>query len=463
MKIESSLSIRSFLLIQGCLLTFILLLFIKTATHSYILLGVAAFGLLLLLICNIPNLVLPIFIISLFWGNIYFRNEGFGVTISDLVFVLLFIGYLGAGLKHKSARFQIKKTDRALIVSFGVMILAMILSLVINSSVLPDNYIFYGAVKSAYVVQYLLAFLMVKSLCLPDKGEGILKLIYFLSLIQLPIAFYQLLFSGGVSGTEVNRDILGSMSYHHGMLGTFMLIPFFLSIGQAQMAENKIWQIGNIALATIFLLLVILSGTRSALLGLFVTTAIFLALNLKWKRSSLKYVIFTMIGAIAVYYLTPVRLLVQATFHAGNNIVDSSSWGRLLIWQSAWDFFVNSDLLRKFFGAGFGCFFLIPQKHVVFDGLRHSFGAHNNYLNVLCETGLVGLITFFVFFALSLKVLYKRKHPLSKSFFYATIAMLFSGLTQETFWVTTAFHNLWLIYMVIFALVLKISYVQESQ
>ena len=40
--------------------------------------------------------------------------------------------------------------------------------------------------------------------------------------------------------------------------------------------------------------------------------------------------------------------------------------------------------------------------------------------------------------------------------------MLFSGLTQETFWVTVSFHNLWLIYMVIFALVLKMSYVRSQ-
>lgn len=463
MKIESILSSRSLLLIQGCLLTFISLLFVKSAVSSYILVGVVASGLLTLLIYNIPDLVLPIFITSLFWGNIFLRNEGFGVTISDPIFVLFLAGYLGACLKNRCALFKIEKSDKALIFSFIVVIIIMILSVVVNSSVLPDTYIFYGAVKSAYMIQYLLAFLMVSSLCLQDKGRGTLRLIYLLSLLQLPIAMYQLLFSGGVSSTEINRDILGSMSYHHGMLGTFMLIPFFLSIGQAQMTGKRIWQIGYMVLAAIFLFLVILSGTRSALLGLFITTAIFLALNLKWKRSSLKYVIFTIIAAIAVYYLTPVKLLVQATFNKGNNVVDASSWGRLLIWKSAWDFFINSDMLRKFFGAGFGCFFLIPQRYVVFDGLRHSFGAHNNYLNILCETGIIGIVAFFVFFALSLRVLYKRKHPLSKSFFYATIAMLFSGLTQETFWVTTAFHNLWLIYMVVFALVLKISYVQESK
>jgi O-antigen ligase len=460
MKIESSLSSRSLLLIQGCLLSFISLLFIKSAVSSLVFVGIVAFGFLLILIYHFPNLVLPIFLTSLFWGEIYFRKGDFGVTISDPFFVLLTAGYLCVCLKQKSAMFQIAKSDRIIVFSFIVLVLIMILSVVVNSSVLPDLYIFNGAVKIAYMIQYLLAFLMVRSLRLPDKGISTLRLIFLLSLLQLPIAVYQLYFLGG---TELNRVVVGSMSYHHGMLGTFMLIPFSLSIGQARMAEKKVYRIGNIVLAAIFLLLVILSGTRSALLGLFVTVAIFMALNLKWKRSNLKYVTFSLIGIITVYYLTPVKILVQTTYDKGNNIVDASSLGRLLIWQGAWDFFINSDLLHKLFGSGFGCFFLIPQKHVIFDGLRHSWGAHNNYLNALCETGLVGLIAFVSFFVSSLIVLYKRKHPLSKSFFYATIAMLFSGLTQETFWVTAAFHNLWLIYMVIFALVLKMSCVQESK
>jgi len=94
MKIESRLNSRSLLLIQGCLLSFIALLFVKSAFSSLILVGIVDFGLLLILIYHIPNLVLPLFLISLFWGNVYFRNEELGVTISDLLFVLLTAGYL---------------------------------------------------------------------------------------------------------------------------------------------------------------------------------------------------------------------------------------------------------------------------------------------------------------------------------------------------------------------------------
>ncbi len=457
MKIESSLSNKSFLLIQSCLFIFISQLFLNSLISSYILVGVVGVVFLCFLIFKFPNLVFPFFIISLFWGKLYYRNIEFGVSISDPIFILLIVGYLSTFFNPKTSKYKNDKNNNSLIISFSILIVFQILSLIVNATVLPNNYLIYGAVKSAYMIQYLLAFIVVSSLPLPDKGKKTLVLIYMLSLLQLPIAVYQLLFTGGISGTEINRDILGSMSYHHGMLGTFMLIPFFLCIGQAKMAAQKIFKIGNIGLAVVFLILVILSGTRSALLGLFISVAIFLVMNLKWKLSNLKYIAFTLFAVVAVYFFTPVNFLVHATFNDGNNVVDTSSLGRLLIWHSAWNYFINTDLLHKFFGAGFGCFFLIPQNYVVFDGLRHSFGAHNNYLNVLCETGLTGLVSFIIFFILTLRVLYKRKHPLALAFFYATIAMLFSGLTQETFWVTTAFHNLWLSYMVIFALILKIS------
>lgn len=461
MKIESSLSNKSLVLIQGCLLTFISLLFLKSAISSYILTGIIGLAVTGLLIFKFPNLVFPVFIISLFWGHLHYRTVEFGVTISDAIFVLLFIGYISALIKPKTIKCQIDKNSNTLTIFFIILIASLILSLLVNASVLPNIYLYYGAVKSAYMIQYLLAFVIINSLYFPDKGQKTLNLIYILSLLQLPIALYQYFFSGGVNSNEINRDILGSMSYHHGMLGTFMLIPFFLSIGQAWTSNQRVLKVAYWAMAAVFLFLVIISGTRSALVGLSISAGIFVMLNLKWKRNNLKYVLLLLLAAIAVYYLTPVRHLVKATFNDGSNIIDVSSLGRLLMWESAFSHFISSDLLQKLFGVGFGCFFLIPQKYVVFDGFRHSFGAHNNFLNVLCETGILGLASFVTFFIVTLRVLYKRKHPLALSFFYATIALLFSGITQETFWVTTAFHNLWLFYMVIFALILKISNIQE--
>ncbi len=461
MKIESSLSNKSLLLIQGCLFTFISLLFLKSAISSYLLAGIVGLAVVGLLIFKFPSLVFPAFIISLFWGHLFYRTTEFGVTISDPIFVLSFIAYISTVINPKINRSQTDNNSKTLTIFFILLIASLILSLLVNASVLPDRYLCFGAVKSAYMIQYLLAFVMVNWLYFPDKGQKILNFIYLLSLLQFPIALYQFFFTGGLSSDEINRDIIGSMSYHHGMLGTFMLIPFFLTIGQARISQRKALRVGYWAMAIVFLFLVILSGTRSALVGLFISAAIFMVLNLKLRRNNLKYVFLLLLAAIAVYYMTPVKHLVNATFNGSSNMVDISSLGRLLMWESALSYFISSDLLQKLFGVGFGCFFLIPQKYVVFDGLRHSFGAHNNFLNILCETGIIGLASFVTFFIIALRILYKRKHPLALSFFYATIALLFSGITQETFWVTTAFHNLWLFYMVIFALILKISNIQE--
>ena len=119
MKIESSLSSRSLLLIQGCLLSFISLLFIKSAVSSLVFVGIVAFGFLLILIYHFPNLVLPIFLTSLFWGEIYFRKGDFGVTISDPFFVLLTAGYLCVA-KAKKAMFKLQNQTEELCLLYSI-------------------------------------------------------------------------------------------------------------------------------------------------------------------------------------------------------------------------------------------------------------------------------------------------------------------------------------------------------
>ena len=93
---------------------------------------------------------------------------------------------------------------------------------------------------------------------------------------------------------------------------------------------------------------------------------------------------------------------------------------------------------------------------MIWGSSKAASGAHNNLLHVLCEIGIFGLIIYILFFYNVLKGLYRYfNNPLSKAYFFLTIALLASGITQETFWFQKAFGSFWLFYMLFLAIILQ--------
>jgi O-antigen ligase len=131
-----------------------------------------------------------------------------------------------------------------------------------------------------------------------------------------------------------------------------------------------------------------------------------------------------------------------------------SSFGRLLIWKGSVEHFLKAPITEKLIGCGPGTFKTIPFSFFVFDR-KGSSGAHNNFLHVLIETGIIGFVLFVYFFSVALYSLFKhsKTDPLAGLFFYGTIALLGSGFSQETFWMQFVFGNLWLFHTVLLGLI----------
>lgn len=161
---------------------------------------------------------------------------------------------------------------------------------------------------------------------------------------------------------------------------------------------------------TVLLVALFLTLTRAAWLAFF----FLVVLSLFFSKIPKRYLIYGGV-AVGIVVLAAFFLLSSDTFgimlkarlatdvQSANVSVGSIAF-RILLWQSAWDLFLNNPIL----GIGFDNFVVLNAMTPSFPIVRALGGAdlyvHNIYLEILAETGVVG---FFVFILL-IVVTYKR-------------------------------------------------------
>jgi O-antigen ligase len=78
-------------------------------------------------------------------------------------------------------------------------------------------------------------------------------------------------------------------------------------------------------------------------------------------------------------------------------------YSRIGIWKSSWQLIADHPIL----GTGWGAFSTAYQRYDTGDGSRVVKEAHNDYLQVVCDTGIAGGIVLGVFLGLLLRVIWR--------------------------------------------------------
>ncbi|NLP03312.1 MAG: O-antigen ligase family protein [Fibrobacter sp.] len=279
------------------------------------------------------------------------------------------------------------------------------------------------------------------------KREQLIILFIAFSVVEMLYALIGPLFF------DVNPD--RGTYIHHGMLGNVMVLSIGFGIYKSASANTWLFRIiyAIYTFASIYTL--IISRSRSTLLGVIVSIAFFIFFY-SWKVSKrITAGVIICILLISVIFMPEIMSIKNATFSASDTgTLDRSSIGRLLIWRGAVKHFLNSSIPEKIIGSGMGSFTTIKYDHYLEIG-RFTTGAHNNLLHAAIELGIVGLLLFLAVFGVQLYQLSKMKKDLfAQIYFFITIALLFSGMTQETFWFQPVFGNFWMLQMIFLALAL---------
>lgn len=199
-------------------------------------------------------------------------------------------------------------------------------------------------------------------------------------------------------------------------------VQFAGGLGQFVMTALIIAQVlfvhsGSIKLATILALALTILGagliatfTRSAWFGWIAGTTVFLVINRQKMKKVVKAIIVgsLIIGAgMCLSQGSLFRDIVMALSPSNTGVYVLS---RLVIWQDVIDV-VSTNPKYLLIGLGPGNYYL--HSNVVEQGIVGT--AHNQYLDILCGSGIVGLVAFLLLLVTLWQIAYKLKNELLKT------------------------------------------------
>ena len=186
------------------------------------------------------------------------------------------------------------------------------------------------------------------------------------------------------------------------------IVLFYLY--KIQSSTKKFENIKHILLLCLIYESVIISGERTSLIIITVVFLLYFIIKTDIKKASL--LLFSIFLMISIFYSNNnfIKLRIIDTAKIVSNI-SNSSYGRI------YDSSVSLWKKNIFFGTGLKNYHINcnklkdpnPTNKYAYCSPNHS---HNTFLQLLSETGLLGLLLFYLFFGYILKIFYENKKKL---------------------------------------------------
>lgn len=288
--------------------------------------------------------------------------------------------------------FNVVKKDLGLIFLLSALVLSTFFS----------KYQFAGLVGLTVFAMQLLLYVIIRSR-ITDKGQNlnIIRYILLTSLMVSVVGVVQYHFSH-MSPDWIDTHLYSkipnrafSTLYNPNVLGSYFIIIISIAVAGFNCFDKKHGRLMNTAVLIAAALCMILTFSRGAWLGLAVS------ILLIFIFSEEKPYILTVIG-ITVLLALPELEAVLSRINPGLLSDDSSNTYRQYLWTMAVETFKGHPLL----GTGLSTFGFSLPSHSTAAGYLISH-AHNIYLQMLAETGLLGFTAFFGYILNSMYVCFK--------------------------------------------------------
>ena len=263
--------------------------------------------------------------------------------------------------------------------------------------------------------------------------NGFLKAATAAAIIPIAMGLYQFITRTGIDIDEVSNRIYGTFA-HPNVLGTFALLLLIIVVREILATEQTqadlldLKKDSSLKWATLFLLFIILlTYTRIAWIG---SALLFLIIGFRYYKKLLAYTL----GALLLVYILffPINRYLVNNYNinlqsspivlrltARNQDSDSIRWRTNLI-TKVLPLFKEKYLV----GYGYGTFARVWDDNKDIENLwDNTSEAHNDYIKVAFESGVIGLALFLLIFVVLLyrQMSYATRHQWQNIVFVASI------------------------------------------
>lgn len=336
-----------------------------------------------------------------------------GIAITEILVFLISISFVYYSFQNKN--FQYFKSK------FFLYFLCTYLFIILNSFLSDDIYL---SLKVG--IPYLRYGIFALAVCfIYEKNNNFIKNFYYflipLILFLLVDSYYQFIFEKNIFGYDTQSSRLSSIFFDEWILGSFLqkFFPFLIIILFTSPLKNKSIVFHLIILFLVYLI-IFFSGERSA----FYLINFFLLINLYFfLKISKKLRFFLIIVApILILILSSSQMKERIFFTDKNSKLEDKV---INFYNSSYKYFHITSIKifknNKIIGSGVKTFRILCDDYFYLDKVKScSTHPHNYYIQILAETGLIGIfiiISFFLFLIVDyIRLISKDKFLLLENF-----------------------------------------------
>lgn len=366
--------------------------------------------------CSIPIAVFALFsFISIAAGNVLLGIA----TLCFLIYVF----------RNKQ---ELQVNDKIYYIAIAVFLLTMLIS-ALTSGAIGKGLKVWADFWIWRLMPFVMVTLAVKEVC---KAKKILAC----SLLGITLGAICLIYQG-FSGDHRASGFFGHPMTFAGYFCIYLPVLLVCFLEQQVSGKWRYLAGCSFVLSTVALLF---NATRGAWLAL-MPVLLFILLYYLLKRNKLAMLclaLFILAGAGLSQYKPFTDRLATIT-----NTKYQSNTERLLIWNSAYTMFKDHPVL----GVGLGQYKDNYQKKYISPKAKEPYlsHAHNNFLQMLAENGVVGFVGFLTlitcFIGYSFKRFWQERNPYALMMSMSTLALVLQGFTEYNFGNSAVMKSFWLV------------------
>lgn len=295
--------------------------------------------------------------------------------------------------KKKIKMNEIIKSSLVYLVFYFISMFSLLYSLDFNYGIKTLE-----TLASLIIMPFLL--LTLRATTLQEQREYMIKTYLIGLILYILISFITLFIRWDIklivsvlkTNTILNAACYFELSFflHRSYISMYLVWGIVLIVNR--IFQGRSWKLVILGIVTVsvFLLYIILLGSRAALITLAIVTVFYL-----WKLL-IRYSLWVNITFTGIVLLFTVSLMIKYS-RIGDTVIKNENQSvsdiRISLWTDAFEVFKDAPLFGQGVGDGVDQMIIKHKENGNVDAFKNRLNAHNQFLETATQTGIIGLLS----------------------------------------------------------------------